>query len=740
MGFLFFLLRFWKSNFFDMRKTFLFSAFTIFCTGAYAQEKPVARMLDSVLIRSTIQPHLPEVQSVYIFSGKKTNDIVPDASGANLAGNVSRMIFARIPGINVWDMDGAGTQVNIGTRGTDTHRSIEMNMRQNGYNTNSDMFGYPEDHYTPPMQAISEIQLVRGSAALQFGSQFGGMMNYVMKNGDSSRPFVLESEQTAGSNKFFNSFNAVGGTVGKINYYAYFDQRQGDGWRPGSAFVYQAMYGGVTYRFDRKGSIAFQFSRMNYRQQIAGGLTDAQFKQDPRQATRTRNFFYPEINIPALLFNYELSHNTQLSVTSHYLGGQRNSVQFINTPNIADTINTALGTYNPRQVDRDYYSGFTTEARLLHRYTLGKMIAVITGGIRYFTETTLRKQKGTGTTGNDFDLNLVKPYGIDLRLHTNNYAVFAENLLRVTSRFSITPGIRWELIESSLKGVINNASFPVAYTGKRNFPLLGTGLQYQVSNGTQLYGNISQAYRPYIYASITPADQVGVIDPHLKDSKGYDADLGYRGRVGDWLHFDVNLFYVYYGNRAGQLTLTKPDNSTYLYTTNIGDAVARGVEAYAEVSLAGAGLLTGGRIDLRVFNSFSYTHGRYISGQINNAGHNVSLKGNRTEGTPDYIDRAGLIFQSGSLRSTLQYSYVGKGFSDANNTASNPTGATGIVPAYHLLDWSADWAFLTHYHVSAGVNNLAGTHYFTRRINMYPGPGILPADGRTFYVSLGLKL
>ncbi|MBN9379383.1 MAG: TonB-dependent receptor [Chitinophagaceae bacterium] len=723
-----------------MRKTFLFSAFTIFCTGAYAQEKPVARMLDSVLIRSTIQPHLPEVQSVYIFSGKKTNDIVPDASGANLAGNVSRMIFARIPGINVWDMDGAGTQVNIGTRGTDTHRSIEMNMRQNGYNTNSDMFGYPEDHYTPPMQAISEIQLVRGSAALQFGSQFGGMMNYVMKNGDSSRPFVLESEQTAGSNKFFNSFNAVGGTVGKINYYAYFDQRQGDGWRPGSAFVYQAMYGGVTYRFDRKGSIAFQFSRMNYRQQIAGGLTDAQFKQDPRQATRTRNFFYPEINIPALLFNYELSHNTQLSVTSHYLGGQRNSVQFINTPNIADTINTALGTYNPRQVDRDYYSGFTTEARLLHRYTLGKMIAVITGGIRYFTETTLRKQKGTGTTGNDFDLNLVKPYGIDLRLHTNNYAVFAENLLRVTSRFSITPGIRWELIESSLKGVINNASFPVAYTGKRNFPLLGTGLQYQVSNGTQLYGNISQAYRPYIYASITPADQVGVIDPHLKDSKGYDADLGYRGRVGDWLHFDVNLFYVYYGNRAGQLTLTKPDNSTYLYTTNIGDAVARGVEAYAEVSLAGAGLLTGGRIDLRVFNSFSYTHGRYISGQINNAGHNVSLKGNRTEGTPDYIDRAGLIFQSGSLRSTLQYSYVGKGFSDANNTASNPTGATGIVPAYHLLDWSADWAFLTHYHVSAGVNNLAGTHYFTRRINMYPGPGILPADGRTFYVSLGLKL
>ena len=68
------------------------------------------------------------------------------------------------------------------------------------------------------------------------------------------------------------------------------------------------------------------------------------------------------------------------------------------------------------------------------------------------------------------------------------------------------------------------------------------------------------------------------------------------------------------------------------------------------------------------------------------------------------------------------------------------TGATGVVPAYHVWDWSADWSFLTHYHVSAGVNNLADAHYFTRRINMYPGPGILPADGRSFYVSIGLKL
>ena len=188
--------------------------------------------LDTIAVKDTRQKHLANIIGTGIFPGKKTFSITPDAGKANLANNNARMLFAQVPGVNIWEMDGAGLQVNIGTRGTDTHRSIETNMRQNGYNTNSDIFGYPEDHYTPPFQGISEIQIVRGSAALQFGSQFGGMVNYKMKEGDTSKAFSVESNQTAGSNRFFDSYNAVGGKAGKWSYYAYFSTRSGDGWRP----------------------------------------------------------------------------------------------------------------------------------------------------------------------------------------------------------------------------------------------------------------------------------------------------------------------------------------------------------------------------------------------------------------------------------------------------------------------------------------------------------------------------
>ena len=533
----------------------MLSAFFLFFKDVKSQNLPAkidTLRADSVNIRDRKSTYLPDVSGTSVFAGKRTFNLTLNAGKANLATNNARTVFGQIPGLNIWEMDGSGLQINIGTRGTDTHRSIETNMRQNGYNINSDIFGYPEAHYTPPFQALQAIQIVRGSAALQFGSQFGGMLNYRIKEADTTKIFAIESEQTAGSNRFFNSFNSIGGKVGKISYYAYFDSRSGDGWRPNAAFNYQAFYGNVSYQFNKKGSLALQFSRMDYRQQIAGGLTDAQFAANNKQSNRARNFFSPEINLPALIFNYKFSDATKLEVISNLLIGQRNSVQFLNNANIADTVNRALNTYNPRQVDRDYYTGFTTEARLLHRYQLGRLASTLTGGIRFFAEQTHRQQKGIGTTGSDFDLSLTKPYGIDLYLHTYNYAAFIENIFQLTPLFSVTPGIRYEIINTTTNGVIGNAKVPVSYIGNRSFPLFGTGLQYQITHNSQLYGNVSQAYRPYIYANITPADQLGVIDPNLKDSRGYNFDFGYRGQVKTILKFDVDAFYVYYGNRVGK--------------------------------------------------------------------------------------------------------------------------------------------------------------------------------------------
>jgi Fe(3+) dicitrate transport protein len=63
----------------------------------------------------------------------------------------------------------------------------------------------------------------------------------------------------------------------------------------------------------------------------------------------------------------------------------------------------------------------------------------------------------------------------------------------------------------------------------------------------------------------------------------------------------------------------------------------------------------------------------------------------------------------------------------------------GAIPAYHFWDFSGRWQFAKQFHVSAGINNFTDEKYFNQRITMYPRPGVLPADGRTFYISLGTK-
>ena len=706
------------------------------------QAKSVAKdttTLDSVVIRDSKLKHLPDVDGTYLFAGKKTFSITPATGRANLANSTIRTIFATIPGVNVWEMSGNGFQVNIGTRGTDTHRSNETNVRQNGYNTNSDLFGYPEAHYVPQFNAVSQIQIVRGASALQFGSQFGGMVNYKIKEGDSTKVFGVESEQTAGSNHYFNSFNAVGGRSGKWSYYAYYAQRSGDGWRNNSRFNGQWFYANLKYQFNDKGSIALQFSRVNFFEQDAGGLTDAQFNANNRQSTRTRNYFDPEINIPALLFNYKLGSRTKLEVISHGIIGQRNSVQFLNNPGVADTVNKKLNSYNPRQVDRDYYYGFTTEARLLTQYKLGDLYSTFTSGLRYFTERTMRRQKATGTTGSDYDLTVVKPYGIDLHLSTRNYAAFAENTFQITPEFTVTPGARFEIINTSLNGVIDNGVDHVSYSNKRNFPLFGTGLQYQVTHSSQIYGNISQAYHPFAYANIIPGNDLAIVDPNLKDSRGYSADLGYRGNIGTIFNYDFDLYYVYYGKRIGNLTEVNDAKQTYIYTTNIGNGVAKGVEVFTEVSLWRA-FDRSASGDIRLFNSFSYDHARYTSGSITAGASNISLTGNWLEGTPTWIDRAGLSYLDKHITTSVQFSYVGKNFTDANNTVFNPTGLSGVVPAYHVVDWSFNYSFLQKYHIFGNINNVLNAKYFTRRITILPGPGILPADGIGFNVGFGIKV
>jgi Fe(3+) dicitrate transport protein len=55
------------------------------------------------------------------------------------------------------------------------------------------------------------------------------------------------------------------------------------------------------------------------------------------------------------------------------------------------------------------------------------------------------------------------------------------------------------------------------------------------------------------------------------------------------------------------------------------------------------------------------------------------------------------------------------------------------------MDFSARYAW-SWIILEGGVNNLLDARYFTRRAEGYPGPGILPSDGRSAYLTFGVRL
>lgn len=90
----------------------------------------------------------------------------------------------------------------------------------------------------------------------------------------------------------------------------------------------------------------------------------------------------------------------------------------------------------------------------------------------------------------------------------------------------------------------------------------------------------------------------------------------------------------------------------------------------------------------------------------------------------------------------LQASHTNESYGDANDSVepSLATGATGLVPAYAVLDASARWRISARHAVTTGLSSLANARYFTKRTDEYPGPGLLPGLGCSVYVGIAAFL
>jgi Fe(3+) dicitrate transport protein len=490
----------------------------------------------------------------------------------------------------------------------------------------------------------------------------------------------------------------------------------------------------------------------NMLSQQPGGLTDSMFALDAQKSYRSRNWFSTPWTTAAINAQYKINENSKLTVMLSGMWGDRNSVGYLGRINSPDTINAKTLQYNGREVAKDVYRNYSLEARYLNNYRLAGMHNTLSVGVRGYMGNTGRWQKGAGTTGTDYDMDITTDkFPAELNFNTSSYAVFAENIFRLTDKFFVIPGVRYESLGTTVTGRTSFNSDGtenriVDETRTRSIFLAGVGAEYHFGK-TELYANFTQNYRPMLFSDISAAPTTDIIDPNLKDASGYNVDLGYRGTISNYLFFDVSGFYLKYNNRLGTLAQFGSNGTTvYNFKTNVGNSTSTGVEALVEFSPVRAFAKSSKWGDVNVFASYGYTNAVYDDFTVrtyDNAKKTMvetNLNGNKVENAPEHILRSGLTYSLKGLALTYQYSYVSEAFSNSSNTAKpSADGTAGLISAYSVSDLTLSCQFNKHVNIKAGVNNLTDERYFTRRAGGYPGPGLLPADGRTFFLSVGAK-
>lgn len=726
-----------------MNKEYAIYLLLVICwssTSVHAQQDTIKTLnLDEISIKnSRIQNPiiaLPSTHNLWVIGGRKSEVISLSGMATNLAEKTGRSLFAKIPSAFIYDMDGPGNQINLSVRGLDGHRSWEFNVRQNGVMINTDIYGYPASHYSMPMEAVEKIELVRGTAALQYGQQFGGMLNYVLKKPDPDKQFSLENIASVGSFGLLSNYTSIGGTAGKFSYFAYYQKRTSSGYRLGGNSDADAQHIEISYQINNQLKAKAELNRSLFLYQIPGPLTDSQFEENPRQATRSRNYYSPEIWIPALTLEGKLGENTRFSLIGSGVFGQRSSVTFDALANVPDTINATTNAYASRNVDIDNYHTRTLEGRILHEYHWGLMKNDLAITLRYFNNSFDRRQRGRGTTGTDFDLTVTGEFPRDINLKSQSIAASIENQFHLTDKWTVSPGLRIEKGSSVMSGTISYLeASQIPQEIEYDFVALGINSNYQISTSNRIYAGISQANRPVLFQDIIPGSPLAAISPDLTYSFGYNSELGWEINPKENMHLNATLFYTFIGNRIGNI-LVEENGAILTQKSNIGDSGTSGLELLWDWEF-----FQKGPFSLSFYTSSSWMNAQYLNGTVASAEGNQDIAGNKVEATPEWISRNGLTITNGPVQLVLQHQFVSESFADALNTEIPPaSGAVGLVPSYHVWDLQGIF-FFKNITVRASLQNLFDKSYFTKRPQMYPGPGIWPSDGRGFSFSVGFKI
>ncbi len=669
-----------------------------FSLGAFAQNT-----LEPVEVKATRLPPVvwKEVEENRILSGKKNKatktDLHPPVATDNL-----RQFFTQNAGVLVAEQSTEPWPA-FNVRGIgDPHEAQNVLLLQDGLPMPMDMYGSGGQYVAPPAPLMDEIEVINGGAALMYGPQPGGAINFRTPRLTRDTAFGGKVGATYGSYDLISTVNAVQGKSGNTAYWGGYYRKQGKGYQRAGADFSADHLQAKTHTFRENGDVVkvgFQGYDSDYGQ--PGGMTRScgvanancwDGEGDNRTPTRRNDRLKISRALLSLGYEDKMSDATSLETTvwaSTY--GRYSSTQTGGGFGTRPT-GTTLDNRNSEA------HGLNLESRLRHDWKSGERDHTFTAGfLSYNTNSpttswsgpNLRSTRGTRTARS---LN-----------KSRVMALFAENRFDF-GRWSLVPGVRYENITLDTANRLTEVDRAETF----NVFLGGLGASFDLTSESQLYANVSQGFKPVGFSTVLQqANATTTVQGDINPSYIYNYELGGRGDTTHW-NWDVSGYWVHYQNQVAS-------SGTTIF--NGRSAHYRGVET----SLTRKDVLRRDAHALDLYANANLLDARYRGG---------SLEGKTPLYAPKTTVKYGAIYRNGEAwRTSLIATYVSGHYANDTNTDQY------YIPSYQVFDLLAEARVAENWSVNGAVNNLLDKTYYSRIMST----GILPVPGRNFYVGANYK-
>ncbi len=667
----------------------------------------------AVLADESAEKSLPRIEVV----GQGTESISRLPGSVSLVTNETILInqplstqdaIKFVPGVVVREEEGYGFIPNIGMRGLDPNRSQKLLVLEDGVPIAPSLFISNESYYSPRIERMEGIEVLKGAAGLRYGpTTIGGVINYQTKQPENG---VRVTAQGGSHGYGLLGLDAGGRTAdGKAIGGISMITSQGDGFRNNGFKMEDIVVKGGIAIDERQWLGAKLTYYTNDVNTSYVGLRKNEYRDNPTKNSAKNDYFISDRLSFDINHEIELNSTTRLKTLAYWSELQRDYWRRPVLARSADgTTFVACGGSSACMVGaKRTFEMVGVDSRLeLNHDSFGiKNESEI--GIRLHTESRLNKTVSSFTNENARSGSLTANQDSS----ANSLALYGQNRFIINERVAITPGMR---VESYTQNDLNRLNGISGKASNTEF-VPGIGATWQVSPQAQVFAGAHRGFSPAMMA----ASIVGGVDQRLGAERSTNLEIGVRGTI-DQMRYEVTAFQMDFANQ-----IVNASTSANITQSNAGKTLHQGLEGLLGIDL---GKGWGAETNMTYLPVAEYRSDRL--------GSSANVNGNRLPYAPELVANVALTYKFDVLTTRLSATHVSSQFVDAANTvAASDDGRRGVIPAYTTLNINTRYALSKQTSLFATVRNLTDKQYIASR----NPDGIFPGAERNFQVGISHK-